>query len=228
MNAVGFLLRHAVFATRHYAVLCDKRIDVASRQLARLASRGVLVRLTRGVWSQPAHPRFTPFAAVPLLLGNEQGYVSFLSAMHLHGLLAQIPGSVQVATTGHARSLVTPVARYEFLSIQPSMMMEGIDVSTTEPPYNVATAAKALLDALYIATRKGRRFASLPELDMVEVDAGQLRAFLRRQVRSTPIRRAMEARLAALRAYSSPTARAAAPSAKPNTPSRHVRQSKQR
>ena len=199
MNSVGFLLQHPVFTTRRYAVLCDSRIDVASRQLARLASRGVLVRLTRGVWGQPAHPRFTPLAAVPHLLGNEQGYVSFLSAMHLHGLIAQIPGSIHVATTGHARRLDTPVARYEFLSIQPSMMVEGIERSATEPPYNLATAAKALLDTLYIATRRGRRFASLPELDLGEVDAGALRALLLRQVRSTPIRRAMEARLAALR-----------------------------
>ena len=199
MNSVGFLLRHAVFTTRHYAVLCDSRIDVASRQLTRLVDRGVLMRLTRGVWGQPDHPRFTPFAAVPLLLGNEQGYVSFLSAMHMHGLIAQIPGSIQVATTGHARRLATPAARYEFLRIQPSMMMEGVGVSATEPSYNVATGAKALLDALYIATRRGRRFVSLPELDLSEIDPKRLRALLRRQVRATPIRCAMEARLAALR-----------------------------
>ena len=198
MNGVGFLLRHAVFTTRHYAVLCDSRIDVASRQLARLASRGVLVRLTRGVWSQPEHPRFTPFAAVPWLLGNEQGYVSFLSAMHLHGLIAQIPGSVQVATTGHARCLATPVARYEFLQIQPSMMVEGMGASATEPPYNLATPPKALLDTLYMATRRGRRFASLPEVDLDEVDVPDLRRLIRRQVCSTPIRRAIKARLATL------------------------------
>ena len=198
MNGVGFLLRHAVFTTRHYAVLCDSRIDVASRQLARLASRGVLVRLTRGVWSQPEHPRFTPFAAVPWLLGSEQGYVSFLSAMHLHGLIGQIPGSVQVATTGHARCLATPVARYEFLQIQPSMMVEGMATSATEPPYNLATAPKALLDTLYMATRRGRRFASLPEVDLDEVDAQELRRLIRRQVTAKPIRRAVEARLAAL------------------------------
>ena len=198
MNGVGFLLRHAVFTTRHYAVLCDSRIDVASRQLARLASRGVLVRLTRGVWSQPEHPRFTPFAAVPWLLGSEQGYVSFLSAMHLHGLIGQIPGSVQVATTGHARCLATPVARYEFLQIQPSMMVEGMAASATEPPYNLATAPKALLDTLYMATRRGRRFASLPEVDLDEFDAQELRRLIRRQVTSTPIRRAVEARLTAL------------------------------
>ena len=198
MNAIAFLLVHAVFSTRQFAVLCERRIDVASRQLIRLAREGGVTRLTRGVWAQPAHPRFTPTAAVPLLLGNEQGYVSFLSAMHLHGLISQIPGSIEIATTGHTRQLDTPVARYEFLRIQPAMMRQGIAASATEPPYNLATAAKALIDTLYIATRKRRRFASLPEVDMGEVDRAELQGLLDRQVRPGPIRSAIERRLAAL------------------------------
>ena len=198
MNAIAFLLGHAVFSTRQFAVLCERRIDVASRQLIRLAREGGVTRLTRGVWAQPAHPRFTPTAAVPLLLGNEQGYVSFLSAMHLHGLISQIPGSIEVATTGHTRRLDTPVARYEFLRIQPAMMRQGIAASATEPPYNLATAAKALIDTLYIATRKRRRFASLPEVDMEEVDRAELQGLLDGQVRPGPIRSAIERRLAGL------------------------------
>ena len=198
MNAIAFLLVHAVFSTRQFAVLCERRIDVASRQLIRLAREGGVMRLTRGVWAQPAHPRFTPTAAVPLLLGNEQGYVSFLSAMHLHGLISQIPGSIEIATTGHTRQLDTPVARYEFLRIQPAMMRQGIAASATEPPYNLATAAKALIDTLYIATRKRRRFASLPEVDMAEVDRAELQGLLDGQVRPGPIRSAIERRLAAL------------------------------
>ena len=198
MNAIAFLLGHAVFSTRQFAVLCERRIDVASRQLIRLAREGGVTRLTRGVWAQPAHPRFTPTAAVPLLLGNEQGYVSFLSAMHLHGLISQIPGSIEIATTGHTRQLDTPVARYEFLRIQPAMMRQGIAASATEPPYNLATAAKALIDTLYIATRKRRRFASLPEVDMGEVDRAELQGLLDGQVRPGPIRSAIERRLAAL------------------------------
>ena len=200
MNPIAFLLRHAVFTTRQFAALCERRVDVASRQLVRMARQGALVRLSRGVWAQPEHLRFTPTAAVPLLLGNEQGYVSFLSAMHLHGLIAQIPGSIEIATTGHGRRLDTPVGRYEFLRVQPTMMRHGIGLSATEPPYNLATGAKALLDALYIATRRGRRFASLPEVDMNAVDRTELQRLLDGQVRAAPIRRAIENRLAALEA----------------------------
>ena len=206
MNNIAFLLRFAVFPTWHYAALCGTRVDAASRQLGRLAHDGVVVRLTRGVWAQPEHPRFTPFAAVPLLVGHEQGYVSFLSALHIHGLISQIPGSIQVATTGHARRLDTPFARYEFLRIQPSMMREGMGASATDPPYNIATAAKALLDTLYIATRKGRRFAHLPEVDMAEVDEAALRRLLNRQVPAPAIHRAIERRLTALKQMSADAA----------------------
>ena len=195
MNAVAFLVRYPVFTTRHYALLCDRRIDVASRQLVRFARQGALVRVTRGVWSQPEHPRFSPYAVVPRLLGNEQGYVSFLAALHLHGLISQIPGSIQVATTGHTRCLDAPFARYEFLRIQPSMMLEGFGASDTDPTYFVATAAKALLDTLYIATRKGRRFASLPEVSVGRAHLRELRRLLGAQVGHGPIRRAIEVRL---------------------------------
>lgn len=198
MHFTAFLARHALFTTRQFAVQCNCRVDSASRRLARLVEQDALVQLTRGVWAQPEHPLFTPYAAVPLLLGNEQGYVSFLSAMHRHGLVSQVPGSVQAATTGHSRTLLSPLGRYEFLRIKPEMMIAGVAISSTTPPYVVATAEKALLDTLYIATRKRRRFASLPELDLGEIDQGRLRALLNAQVKWRPIRRAISGRLSSL------------------------------
>jgi len=55
--------------------------------------------------------------ALDCLMGKEQGYVSFLIALHLHGLVSQIPKTIQIATTGHARTLGSPIGRYEFLQI---------------------------------------------------------------------------------------------------------------
>jgi hypothetical protein len=101
-----------------------------------------------------------------VLLGSEQGYVSYLSALHLHGVIAQIPANVQVATTGQARSVRTPVGTFEFLQLKPEMLLEGIEWSDSPKPYRIATVEKALLDTFYIATRKKRRFAKLPELDL--------------------------------------------------------------
>jgi hypothetical protein len=155
-----------VFTTRDYATANGASMASASRRLEKLSERAALTRVTRGVWANPAHPHFHPLACVPYLLGKEQGYVSFLTALHLHGVLSQIPRSYQVATTGRPRVLDSPLGRFEFLRIKPELMRDGIGWSDTHQPYLIASAEKALLDTLYIATRKSRRFAKLPELDL--------------------------------------------------------------
>jgi predicted transcriptional regulator of viral defense system len=195
MNRTAFLLQHAIFTTRQFAALCNVRVDAASRTIARVAGDGTIARVTRGLWCQPGHPRFSVYAAVPFLLANEHGYVSFLSAMHRHGLVSQIPGSIQVATTGHSRVLTSSIGRYEFIQIKPQMMTAGIEASDTDPAYGIASAEKSLLDTLYIATRKGRRFARLPEVDMTGIDRKKLRLLLEAQITVPPVRRAIDARL---------------------------------
>ena len=45
-------------------------------------------------------------------------------------------------------------------------MSHGVDWSDTHQPFLLASAEKALLDTLYISTRKSKRFSSLPELDL--------------------------------------------------------------
>ena len=155
-----------VFTTRDYAAASGASVSSASRRLDRLSKRNALTRVTKGVWANTAHPHFHPLACVPYLLGKEQGYVSFLTALHLHGVLSQIPHTYQVATTGRPRLLDSPVGRFEFLRIKPDLMRHGVDWSDTHQPFLVASAEKALLDTLYISTRKNRRFSSLPELDL--------------------------------------------------------------
>jgi predicted transcriptional regulator of viral defense system len=186
-----------IFTTRDFARLAGITLAAASKRLARLATGSAsLVQLTRGVWANRAHPYFNVLACVPVLLGSEQGYVSFLSALHLHGALAQIPANVQVGTTGHARSVRTPVGTFEFFQLKPEMLLDGIVWSDSPKPYRVATVEKALLDTFYIATRKKRRFAKLPELTLD--DAGfkkqRYRALLAALKLSPPIAAAMARR----------------------------------
>ena len=197
MDTTAFLVRYALFTTRLFAVSTDRRVDSSSRALAGLAARGLLVRVTRGLWAQPDHPSFTPFGAVGFLLGHEHGHVSFVSALHRHGVIAQIPGAVHIATTGHGRVLESPIGRFEFFQLRPRMMNGGVEVSDTEPPYPIASPEKALLDTIYIGLRR-RRFVRLPELDTDDVDPQALKVLLNGQVTAPPLRRAVEARLTAL------------------------------
>ena len=197
MDTTAFLVRNALFTTRLFAISTDRRVDSSSRALTGLAARGLLVRVTRGLWAQPDHPSFTPFGAVGFLLGHEHGHVSFVSALHRHGVIAQIPGAVHIATTGHGRVLESPIGRFEFFQLRPQMMNGGVDVSDTEPPYPIATPEKALLDTIYIGLRR-RRFVRLPELDTDDVDPEALKILLDGQITAPPLRRAVEARLTEL------------------------------
>lgn len=159
-----------IFTTREYAKHVGLLMSTASKRLARLAEKKLLTRVTKGVWANTSHPYFHPLSTVPYLLGKEQGYVSFLTALHLHGVVSQIPKTIQVATTGRGRFLNSPIGSYEFFQIKPELMTQGADWSETRLPYLIATPEKSLIDTLYLSTRKNRRFARLPELDLAQSD----------------------------------------------------------
>jgi len=165
-----------VFTTRDYANYQKLSMSAASKKLSRLKKNKLLTHVTKGVWANTGHPYFHPASCVPYLLNNESGYVSFLTALHFHGLLSQIPKTIQVATTGHSRTLDSPVAYYEFIQIKPELMQEDLRWSETHLPYLLATAEKALIDVLYISTRKNRRFIRMPELTLTS-DLINIRAF---------------------------------------------------
>jgi len=155
-----------IFTTREFANQGGVSISAAAKRLARLAEKRFLTRVTKGVWANTRHPYFQPLSSVPYLLGKEQGYVSFLTALHLHDVVSQIPKTVQIATTGRGRVLDSPIGRFEFFQIKPELMTEGAEWSESHLPYLIATPEKALLDTLYLSTRKNRRFSRLPELDL--------------------------------------------------------------
>ena len=92
-----------IFTTRDFANYSSISIPAASKRLLRLADKKLLTRITKGLWANTSHPHFHPLACVPYLLGKEQGYISFLTALHLHGLISQIPKTIQIATTSYAR-----------------------------------------------------------------------------------------------------------------------------
>ena len=184
-----------VFTTRDFARAANVSVTAASHQLSRRRRSSRSFRqLTRGVWANVSHPQFGPLLCVPALLGAEQGYVSFLTALHLHGAISQIPASIQVATTGHPRKLQTDVALFEFFQLKPELHLAGVEWSTTFPPYRIATVEKALLDTFYIATRKKRRFAKLPELHLrdAKFSARQFRNLLKLAKLPQPIASAVD------------------------------------
>ena len=159
-----------IFYTKDYAKALEIDNTNASRKLSSLEKKGAITKITRGLWANTLHPYFNAYSAIPYLLASEQGYLSFLNVLHEHGLISQIPRKIYVATTGHSRVLQSPVGNFEFIKLKPSLANMGVNWSKTKVPYLKASLEKALFDTLYISTRKGNRFASLPELDFSETN----------------------------------------------------------
>lgn len=166
-------LPRPVFTTREVVELTGSSLAVTSRHLGSLGRRGVLTRVTRGVWAQPRHPHFSPYAAVPVILratrrkqsGETHGYISLLSALSLRGVISQIPRTISVVTTKRLPILRTRVGTYEFHQLEPTLI-GGFEPYGQARNFDLATAEKALFDTLYLSARRGRRFAHLPEIDL--------------------------------------------------------------
>lgn len=154
-------IERPVFTTREIAALAATSLSSASQSLSRLQRDGLVERVVRGVWCRPADPRFSVFMLVPFLSGGHRAYVSFFSALHLHGLIEQIPQVVYAATTAHTRRRSTPLGTFSYHRIHPAFF-SGFDWYRENRSFLVASPEKALIDCLYLSSRKGRRFGRLP------------------------------------------------------------------
>jgi len=191
------LARVPVFTTRRFAEARDLSLSAATKRLTTLEREGHVARLTRGVWVVPDHPHFSLYGCTPYVLGRELGYVSFLSALHLHGMLSQIPKAVQLATTGTSRVLATRFGRFELFHLHPRMMQDGVEWRDAPCPFRLAGPEKALLDTFYLSTRKGRRFRALPEIERAAAFRDrELARLAREQIPLAPVRVAVLERFA--------------------------------
>jgi predicted transcriptional regulator of viral defense system len=153
-----------VFTTRQIAAIRGGSLSATSQALARMDKQGLVKKATRGVWCIPDDLRFTLFALVPMLAGTHRAYVSMISALHLHGLIEQIPQIVFAATTGHTRVRQTTLGSYSYHRIHPDFFA-GFDWYGRRQDFLVASPEKALVDTLYLSSRKGKRFRFFPEIN---------------------------------------------------------------
>ena len=99
------------------------------------------------------------------------GYVSFLSALHLHGMLSQIPREIHVAVPHQRRPLSTPVARFVFHR-RTSALAPATMPGDRWGRFALATPAQALVDTMYVSAHRGRQFSHLPEIELPSTMTG--------------------------------------------------------
>jgi len=138
--------------------------------LTRALQRGMIMRLTRGVYlntrlkGEPSLEEAACFVRTP-------SYISAEWAMHLHGIIIQAPSVCTVLTlstaVGMARNLVWHGVTIEYSHISDRLYF-GFEA---REGFNLALPEKALLDCIYY--RNAVPFAD--EMELEEIDTGRLR-----------------------------------------------------
>ena len=96
-------LHRPVFTTYELATLSGKSLSATTQALNFLEREGLISRIYRGIWVEVGNERLSPYVVIPFLLSRHRAYVSFISALHLHGIIEQIPQVITLASTIHTK-----------------------------------------------------------------------------------------------------------------------------
>ena len=156
-------LDRPVFTTREAAMLSGSSLSNASKLMKNLEKRGLVFKVTRGIWAEVENERISPYTIIPFLLPKNRAYVSFVSALHLYGIIEQIPQEIMLASTVHTKKIQTKIGTFSIHQISPSFF-DGFDWYKGEGSFLIAEPEKALIDSLYLSARKKKQFSYFPEL----------------------------------------------------------------
>jgi predicted transcriptional regulator of viral defense system len=170
-----------VVETADAAAALGQSTAAANMTLSRLVASGLVTSIRHGTWwiDGPIEPyRLPDYLTAPL-----PSYLSLQTALHVHGLIEQIPEVIYVVSLARSQRVTTPVAAFSIHHVAPELF-GGFDEN--DVGVKLATAEKALFDVAYLSAGRSRLFTSLPEL---ELPRGFKRAELRRWTARIPSER---------------------------------------
>ena len=156
-------LERSVFTTRELSAISGKSASTIVQSLNRLAQQGLLIKVYRGVWAESGARGLSPFEIIPYLFPRQRVYVSFITALHLHGIVEQIPQVMTLASTSHTSTIRTQAGVFSVHQIAPSFF-DGFDWYKGDGSFLIAEPEKAFIDSLYLSSRKKKQFGHFPEL----------------------------------------------------------------
>jgi predicted transcriptional regulator of viral defense system len=146
--------------TRDAAVRLGCSTSAASHLLRRLADAGVVLAIRRGLWALELD--VDPMQLAAWATAPYPSYVSLWSALHAHGMLAQIPRETHVVSVGRPQRIETTLGILIVHRVAPEVF-GGYEISNDVP---LATPAKAIFDLTYLSASHGQRLRRLPELEL--------------------------------------------------------------
>lgn len=130
--------------------------------LSRLAKKGVLTRIKRGIYQLESSSINIPKIANQLYYPS---YLSFESALSRYGILSQVPYTQTFATTKKTKRMSLWGTDVEFRQLKKDLFFGYV----MDNGIYVAEPEKALLDQLYMDGR-GKGELNIKELDLKEIN----------------------------------------------------------
>jgi len=164
-NIMVFIKRlgRPVFTTHELVSISGKSASTIVQSLNRLEQKGLLIKIYRGIWAEPGAKVLSSFEIIPYLFPRQRVYVSFITALHLHGIVEQIPQVITVASLSHTRTIRTKAGVFSVHQLTPGFF-SGFDWYKGEGSFLIAEPEKALIDSLYLSSRKKKQFGHFPEI----------------------------------------------------------------
>lgn len=156
-------LQRPVFTTHELAAVSGKSLSGTTQALNFLEKEGIIFKIYRGVWAENTSGRISSYAALQFLFPRQRAYVSFISALHIYGIIEQIPQVITVASLSHSKTINTEVGVFCVHRINPSFF-DGFGWHEGRASFLIAEPEKALIDCLYLSARRKKQFGRFPEL----------------------------------------------------------------
>ena len=164
-NILIFIKRlgRRVFTTHELKAISGKSLSTTTQALNHLERQGLILKIYRGIWAESEVERLSPYLIIPFLFPRQRAYVSFISALHLHGIIEQIPQVITLASTSHTRTMQTKLGTFAVHQITP-LFFKGFDWYKETGSFLIAEPEKALIDSLYLSAHKKKQLGYFPEM----------------------------------------------------------------
>ena len=156
-------LHRPVFTTYELAVLSGKSSSTTTQALNFLEKEGLIFKIYRGIWAEADNEHLSPYIVIPFLLPRHRAYLSFISALHLYGIIEQIPQEITLASTSHTKIIPTKIGTFSIHRLTPAFF-NGFNWYKVTGSFLIAEPEKALVDSLYLSACRKKQFGYFPEL----------------------------------------------------------------
>ncbi|HCJ67675.1 MAG TPA: hypothetical protein DHV62_10285 [Elusimicrobia bacterium] len=156
-------LHRPIFTTNELSSISGKSLSVTTQALNYLKRQNIIFKIYHGIWGETGENRINAYSIIPFLFRQHRAYVSFVSALHLYGIVEQIPQVITLASTAHTKIIKTSIATYSVHRLAPSFF-GGFRWYNETGDFLIAEPEKALVDSIYLSARKKKQFLHFPEL----------------------------------------------------------------